>query len=1003
MKALSPSALAAVAGITSLIATVKSLSGVFNTAIDNYSHFEKMEMGLTTFFQDADKGKAKFEELRKLSNETTFGVDELADSFTQLANVGVNVDSIKGNLTMLGNLASGDKVKFAELTSIYAKIQSTGKAGAMQLQQIASRGIPIYDVLKKIGVQGSATAEDITRAFEQMTEQGGQFYNAMENINSTIEGKEGFISDYFKEMTVNFAEVSGIADAYKEVLDIVREKIGEVSDKLLEWSKNPVATAIFRGVIVASLVAIGTTITTIIIPALIKTIAELQIIATLKAMINPTALLIGAGVAVVAGLATAVANLSDSQEDLASSTDTATQAIQEQYNKLSELDKLEKAREMRKFYLEQIEAQKNGIKELIEQKNKLMGTLKQEEEYENNAKEFWGDDYKNYLVGQTADMTGIKGNSTVDRVKSEIEEVEAEIDKANKTIEGFYKLINGEETTIEKLSPYEKQAKTIKELTTAFEGMYDGIKDDNKELLELNAQMKQLNDFKALEGTEYFDEKGNIAIFTFDDETRRQIDETAKYLQDKIDQVQLKLDLANMPQWQKDLQKALGFDDKTAVSLKGESGDKWLAEYKKIGDEQAKRMEQTNKALGINQKVDTKASLLEQSQALKKLAEDLVKTSSEKFGMQENGELDNTFKALQVELENLKKKFIDANGSVEEWDKAMNNVTEQTSASVSSLSDLTAKLMQIAKDTNNSTSARVGAYAGAKMIGAVQGTAVGAAAEGAMEGMSVAGPWGALIGAILGLLQTMEHWQNFLDELDQIVEPLKPILDAIIHLLIGISDVLEAFAEPIQDLLSWITQLINLFAVLFKGFAKLISGINSAFSFALEPVKAFANVIGDLVGWLADWFGVEKEINDEKQKELDQQMALYDAYAGMLSVLRDTQEEYEKRKKYINAQGYADSVTGVHDMILTPQGRFSTDPDDYIIATKNPKGLNGGKGDIIINNYSNAQVEATQDDLGNTVILISQKVAMDYAQGNNGWDSAIQARQARVAGRNLAM
>ena len=131
--------------------------------------------------------------------------------------------------------------------------------------------------------------------------------------------------------------------------------------------------------------------------------------------------------------------------------------------------------------------------------------------------------------------------------------------------------------------------------------------------------------------------------------------------------------------------------------------------------------------------------------------------------------------------------------------------------------------------------------------------------------------------------------------------------------------------------------------------------------------------------------------------------ALTDAYGSMLSVMKDVEEEYEKRKKQINSQGYADSVTGVHDMILTPQGKFSTDPDDYIIATKNPKGLNGGKGDIIINNYSNAQVEATQDDLGNTVILISQKVAMDYAQGNNGWESAIQARQARVAGRNLAM
>ena len=159
MRALSPSALSAVAGITSLIATVKGLSSAFSTAIANYSHFEKMQMGLETFFQSAEKGKSKFEELRKLSNETTFGVDELTDAFTQMANVGVNTDTIKDKLIMLGDLAQGDKNKFAELVSVYSKIQSTGKAGAMQLQQIAQRGIPIYNILKKIGVQGTATGD----------------------------------------------------------------------------------------------------------------------------------------------------------------------------------------------------------------------------------------------------------------------------------------------------------------------------------------------------------------------------------------------------------------------------------------------------------------------------------------------------------------------------------------------------------------------------------------------------------------------------------------------------------------------------------------------------------------------------------------------------------------------------------------------------------------------------------------------------------------------------
>ena len=136
MRGFSPSALAAAAGVTALVASFKGLMSTVKGTIDAYAHFESMQKGLETFFHSAEKGKEVFEDLRRLSNETTFGVDELANSASQLLNVGVASSEINDILIQLGNIAQGDKTKFAELTSIMAKIQSTGKAGAMQLQQI---------------------------------------------------------------------------------------------------------------------------------------------------------------------------------------------------------------------------------------------------------------------------------------------------------------------------------------------------------------------------------------------------------------------------------------------------------------------------------------------------------------------------------------------------------------------------------------------------------------------------------------------------------------------------------------------------------------------------------------------------------------------------------------------------------------------------------------------------------------------------------------------------
>ena len=61
----------------------------------------------------------------------------------------------------------------------------------MQLQQIALRGIPIQQTLKDMGVTGTASAEQLTKAFEKLTDTGGQFHDAMNNIIDTIEGKKG--------------------------------------------------------------------------------------------------------------------------------------------------------------------------------------------------------------------------------------------------------------------------------------------------------------------------------------------------------------------------------------------------------------------------------------------------------------------------------------------------------------------------------------------------------------------------------------------------------------------------------------------------------------------------------------------------------------------------------------------------------------------------------------------------------------------------------------------
>jgi tape measure domain-containing protein len=60
-------------------------------------------------------------------------------------------------------LQGGSSEKFNRSVANFAQIQSVGKATAMDLRQFAMTGTPIYDMLNKMGVTGTPTAEDIQK------------------------------------------------------------------------------------------------------------------------------------------------------------------------------------------------------------------------------------------------------------------------------------------------------------------------------------------------------------------------------------------------------------------------------------------------------------------------------------------------------------------------------------------------------------------------------------------------------------------------------------------------------------------------------------------------------------------------------------------------------------------------------------------------------------------------------------------------------------------------
>lgn len=953
MNSFNMSLLATSAGVAGLITAFKGLVNGLKGVIDNYSHFEGMQKGLETFFQSADKGKEKFEELRKLSNETTFGVDELANAFTQMANVGVNVDAINDRLMMLGNIAGGNKQKFADLVSIYSKIQSVGKAGSEQLQMLAMRGVPIYESLKQIGVQGTATGEQVTKALQNMTKEGGQFYNAMNNINETIEGKEGFVADYWKELTVNFAEASGVAELYKGILDKVNSVIMIISDALLKVNENPILQALLRGVLSASLALLVSVIGVSLVGALKvlgtqlkKRIAELTVLNALSGPAGWASLAVAGVVGLSAGIATLVTEQKKAEQStkdlgttISSFQNTAegykevVKDIKEEminlvsvtdiYNKLKEKDDttsyMDNLAEKISTISAELEHFSLGMFDAEEVKDIVDILKKQLQEYEK------------LLETQIAFKTNAEliKKAEEERKKSMQEENDL-LQQQLKTVEDIYKKSNQG-----KLEDLEKQIKEYSRVLTQGgilelketpkEAQYGGAPAQTYQLTELTKEQKNFFEVALKEAK---DAKKKI-----------------------VDELNLKAILDAEGGWRKIMQNALGLTDQEMRDKGFASGDEYINDYiKKIEDIANNRIVTSNK-LGINQASGEKESLATEISELMSVYNKLLDTGT--FGVDENGNLDNTSSAVKEALEKLKIAFTNAGGTVEEFDELLGNTNEEL------------KQPQTVE----------GVFKNAK-DNLISGTDVGnfatSFAQNADAGMSVEA--NALISLLEVVVKDIVEVLGGMDEVQQLLNPIKQLVKTL---------------APILRIV------VNCFRLMQLPLTLFIKGLEGVIEF----------LFGWLDAWLGDFVDSITDVEAENENLETQLKAINEEYKTLLSAMKEQEEYYLEQKKIINASSYASDVYKVNDMILTPQGNFSTAPDDYIIATKNPNNL-GGSGNVqmFVNiqnkmgDSANVQVQQNNNELA---ILISRKVADDYANGRNGWNSAYQLKQSKLAGRSV--
>jgi tape measure domain-containing protein len=236
---------ASFAGLGSILGGL-AIGKVATEAITAMVAYERLETVLGTVTGSITNAADAMKLLKDVSQATPFSINQLGDAYIKLKSSGIEPTAEK--LKLFSDIASVTTDKVGALTAItdlYART-TAGGLGLEELNRLAERGIPVYDILaKRIGVnrleiselgksaQGSAI---IIRQLEAGLKESFSGASA-KNIN-TLGGQ----FDIFQKNLENLATTAGKSGATAGLTDLTKT-INE-----LTVAMQPIAALVGRGV-----------------------------------------------------------------------------------------------------------------------------------------------------------------------------------------------------------------------------------------------------------------------------------------------------------------------------------------------------------------------------------------------------------------------------------------------------------------------------------------------------------------------------------------------------------------------------------------------------------------------------------------------------------------------------------------------------------------------------------------------------------------------------------
>lgn len=199
-----------------IVSTALATSGV--AAVKFAGELEQTQIALEVLLKDAEKATQIKDEWTQLASSTPFSTSDIDSAGKKLLAFNIESEKVTDTLRRIGDISAATGSSISEIADIYGKAAVQGRLFAEDINQFQGRGIPVVQALAKVlnvaetEIRGMVTEgkigfPELEKAFNFMTDEGGQFAGMMDKLSESTLGKFSTTMDNAKLALASFGEV----------------------------------------------------------------------------------------------------------------------------------------------------------------------------------------------------------------------------------------------------------------------------------------------------------------------------------------------------------------------------------------------------------------------------------------------------------------------------------------------------------------------------------------------------------------------------------------------------------------------------------------------------------------------------------------------------------------------------------------------------------------------------------------------------------------------------